>query len=484
MQRVLVIGAGISGLAAAHKLQRSAPDLEVTLVDANHRAGGVLNTERQAGLVIESAAENFITSSPEALELCKQVGLADQLISTNPHGRGAMVVRRGRLLPIPKGFLIMAPSRLWPLVSTKILSPIGKLRVALECVVPSKKSDRDESLKSFVCRRFGDQLFDRIVQPLVGGIYTADPAQLSLAATMPRFREMERQHGSLIRAMWRNRKEGRKSSDDGGVRYSQFVSLREGMSSLVNALVQSLPKHSLRLKTPVSSILPSGTHRWKVRVKGSEPTWIDTDAVIVAAPAHQAANILSSVDGVISNELREIEYASCAVVTLAYRRADVPRPLDSFGFLVPICEQRTILSCTFSSVKYEHRAPAHTVLMRVFIGGACQSGLLRLSSNELMELAEVELSQLLRIRQPPFFRQVVRHSAVRPQYRVGHLDKVANIERLLQRYPTLALAGNALHGVGIPSCIVSGQKAAARVLAGLRSVNDQSSSISKEVTHA
>lgn len=478
MPRVAIIGAGITGLAAAHRLQTSAPDIQVSVFDANRRAGGVIRSQRQEGLLIESAAENFMIQPPAALELCQQLGLEDQLLSTNPRGRGAMVVHGGKLLPIPKGFLVMAPSQVWPMVSTGILSPLGKLRCAAEYFVPRRKSGGDESLKSFVCRRFGSQLFERIVQPLVGGIYTANPAKLSLAATMPRFQKMECEYGSLIRAMRRTRRGEKTRSQESAARYSQFVTLRGGMQTLVDSLTHSLPPDALKLNSPVLKVMSQsgsgdGVPDWRIRIDRTRSPWIDADAVIVAAPAHHAANILLEVDPLIAQELGEVEYASSAIASLAFPRKAIQHPLDSFGFLVPQAERRWILSCTFSSMKYEGRAPDDTVLMRVYIGGACQPGLLGLSSNELLDLAEGEVKSLLRISGAPVFRKLIRHSAVMPQYHVGHLERVACIERRLTNHPTLALAGSGLHGVGVPACIESGQKAAERVLRSLADSNNQ-----------
>ncbi|MCM2373240.1 protoporphyrinogen oxidase [Aporhodopirellula aestuarii] len=463
-RRVAIIGGGVSGLAAAHQVIKLDPSLDVQLFEAGPRVGGVIQTIRKDGFLIEGAADNFITSIPGGIELCQDLGLGDDLIGTNPNGRGADVLSHGRLEPIPSGFMVMAPSRIWPLLSTRILSPWGKLRSGLEVFVPRKSGDDDESLKSFVCRRFGKELFDRLVQPLVGGIYTADPNRLSVAATMPRFLDMEREHGSLIRGMLAGRKaSGKRSEKAGGARYSQFMTLRGGMSKLIDALRDSLPEGSVHVNTAVGSI-----HRrargWKIRIGDPSCPSIDADAVIVAAPAAHAASILSSVDAQVSDELGGIEYASCAVVSLAFRRDQIGHPLGSFGFVVPQIEDHLILSCSFSSEKYEGRAPEGTVLMRVFIGGACQGGLLRLPDKELLELAQWEVAKLLDISGEPLMQHITRQKHAMPQYHVGHRARVERIEQRLQSHPTLALAGNALNGVGVPGCIDSGQKAARRVV--------------------
>jgi oxygen-dependent protoporphyrinogen oxidase len=470
-QRVVIVGGGISGLAAAHHLQEISPETEIVLLEAGKRLGGVIKSTKKDGFLVESAADNFITTSPVAVDLCKQLGLGDELLQTNAQGRGAMVLCKGKLEPIPPGFLVMAPSRIWPILTTRILSIPGKLRAGLEWFIPKRKQHNDESLKAFVCRRFGVEMFERLVQPLVGGIYTADPNRLSVAATMPRFPQMEQEHGSLLRAMM---KEHRKKSDlrperSGGARYSQFMTLRGGMSRLIDALAESLPVDAIRLDSKVCAVKPTDNRRWSIRVVNGDPSWIEADAVIVASPANHAANMLATTDARIAETLNQIEYASCAVVSLAYRREHIKHPLNTFGFVVPLAEQRMILSCSFSSLKYADRAPAETVLMRVFIGGACQSGLLRLSRKDLIELAERELTDLLGITGPPILRDVTMQTRAMPQYHVGHIEHVNYIDQRLGQHPTLALAGSSLRGVGVPGCIESGQQAARRVATALRS---------------
>jgi oxygen-dependent protoporphyrinogen oxidase len=465
-RRVAIIGGGISGLAAAHHLHQLDPEIEIRLLEAGKRLGGVIRTTEQDGYLIESGADNFMTSSPAAVQLCERLGLGGNVISTNAVGRQALVVCKGKLEQIPAGFLVMAPSRLWPLLTTRVLSVLGKLRAGCEYFVPRKKGDEDESLQSFVCRRFGQEMFERLVQPLVGGIYTADPSRLSVAATMPRFLQMEHDHGSLVRAMLRQRRD-KPPEKSTGARYSQFAALRGGMSSMIDALASRLPAESISLDSPVCSILLNQHDRWSIRVTGGHPSWIEADGVIVAAPANHAAGILASVDADIAEQLRGIEYASCAVVSLAYRREQIGHPLNAFGFVVPLAEGRHILSCSFSSLKYEGRAPEGTVLLRVFIGGACQSGLMRLPNSQLIELAELELATLMDIRGKPLLRHVTRQSHAMPQYHVGHCERIATIKRRLEQFPSLAIAGNSLTGVGVPGCIESGEAAAQRIVSAL-----------------
>ncbi len=464
-RRVAVIGGGISGLAAAYHLRKLDPNLDVQLIESGSRLGGVIKTTEKNGFLIEGAADNFITTSPTAIELCRDLGLGDELIRTKPGGGGAMVVSHGKLEPIPPGFVVMAPSRIWPILTTKILSPLGKLRSGCEVFVPRKRTDDDESLQSFVCRRFGTEMFERLVQPLVGGIYTADPVRLSVAATMPRFLEMEREHGSLIRGMMAGRRQQKhRAETGGGARYSQFMTLRGGMSRLINALGSSLPAENIHFNSPVRNLKKTDSG-WLIEL--DDEGQMRADAVVIAAPANHAAAMCYDVDTELAQRLGQIEYASCAVVSLAFSRDQIRMPLNSFGFVVPHIEKHDILSCSFSSEKYGGRAPDGTVLMRVFIGGAMQPDLLRMSDHQLTELAHWEIAELLDIEGEPILRHVTRQTHAMPQYHIGHKQRIAEIQEQLSQHPTLALAGSSLTGVGVPGCIESGQKAATKILAEL-----------------
>ncbi len=465
-KRVAVIGGGISGLATAHHLIELDPRLSVTLFERADRAGGVLQTRRQDGFMFEWGADNFITNVPWALDLCRRMGFADQLLETDDQHRGAFVVRKGKLHRIPQGFIIMAPSRVWPVVSTPILSPWGKLRMAGEFFVPRRSDETDESLASFVIRRFGQETYDRLVQPLIGGIYTGDPAQLSLLATMPRFREMEKGHGSLIRAMLRQGKHQTKADrNSSGGRYSMFVAPREGISSLVQAIVERLPAGAIRLQSPTTALVRQANGSWQVSIGGESPNVERFDAIVVATQAQAAADLLRPTDRTLADELSSIHHSGCSIVTLAYQRAQVAHPMDGFGFVVPAVERRQILSGSFSSVKYPGRAPDGQVLIRVFMGGALQADLLELPDERLQEIATRELAELMGIVGPPLLSTVARLPGSMPQYYVGHQQRMAVILQRAAASPGLFLTGNAYQGVGIPFCIRGGEKTAERVVA-------------------
>lgn len=462
--RVAVIGGGISGLATAHRLAELAPQLSVTLVDRADRVGGVLQTAEQDGFLFEWGPDNFITNVPWGIALCRRIGFADQLLETDDQHRGAFVVRRGRLHRIPQGFIIMAPSRMWPVVTTPILSPWGKLRMAAEFFVPPRREEGDESLAAFVTRRFGQETYDRLVQPLIGGIYTGDPRLLSLQATMPRFREMEQGHGSLIRAIMRQ--VGRRTSADrnsSGGRYSMFVAPRRGMFSLVQAVADRLPAGTIRLGACVRRIMQQNGV-WTLELEGRHPPLPAFDAVVLATPAKATAELIQPLDGILSDQVSQIHHSSCCIVSLAYQRDQVSHPMDGFGFVVPAVEQREIISGSFASVKYPGRAPDGHVLLRVFIGGALQEELLELPDDRLLSIAHREMAQLLGIRGEPLLHRLARLPASMPQYYVGHGERVATIHQRAAAIRGLFLTGNAYEGVGVPVCIHGGEKAAQRVV--------------------
>ena len=467
-QRVAIVGGGITGLAAAYRLSELACGQEVRLFEASHRLGGVLETIRRDGFLIEGGADNWITNIPWAARLCQRIGFSDQLIETNPVHRHAFVICRGKLRKIPPGFVVMAPSRIWPVLATPILSPWGKLRLACEpWIKPAAAQDADESLASFVKRRLGREVYERLVQPLMGGIYTGDPEKLSLQSTMARFQEMEQTDGSLIRAMRRQAREqaaADRQRGDSGARYSMFVAPRDGMDSFVNHLAERLPAETIQRQTPVLAVRRAGD-RWEVELGGSRPRRESFDAVILTSPAHVTARLLRPLEAGTADELAGIPHASCAIVSLGYRRQQIRHPLDGFGFVVPFVERLDILSASFSSVKYAGRAPADKVLIRVFMGGACQPELAELSDSKQTALATANLSKLLGITGPPLLVEIARRPHAMPQYYVGHAARTARIESGFRNLPGLFLAGNALHGVGIPQCIRSAELAAEKALA-------------------
>jgi oxygen-dependent protoporphyrinogen oxidase len=473
--RVVVIGGGISGLAAAHRLveqnARSKTKMEVVLLEANARTGGVICTLRRDGFLLEGGPDSFISEKPEAVALAKRIGLAPRLIQTREAHRRSFIVRGGKLLAVPEGFQLLAPTRFWPFVTTGIFSWTGKARMALDLILPRRvaaNGSDDESLAQFVRRRFGREALERMAQPMVGGIYTADPEHLSLRATMPRFLEMEREHRSLIRAMWKRRRKqsATESSGTSGARYSLFLSFDEGMKVLVDAIVARLGNVNIRLSTKVESLaFDSVSRRWKIGVGAGE--WIGADAVCLALPAYTSAHLLREVDAELAAELDAILYASTATINLAYRRTDIAHALDGFGFVVPLVEQRATLACTFSSVKFAGRAPLEHALIRAFVGGALQPEMYALDEDAMVASVSKDLREFLGIEEPPLFTHVEKWSRSMAQYHLGHVERVDRIRKRVSSLPGLKLAGNAYDGAGIPDCIRSGESAADEILAAL-----------------
>jgi len=470
-KRIIVIGGGITGLSAAFRLSELSKHekglLDVTLIEARDQLGGVIHTIKQDGFLIDSGPDNFVTAKPWAIALARRLGIESELISTNEANRSAMVVRNGKMMPIPEGFLLMAPTKFLPIITTPLFSLPGKLRMGMELFIPARKQNDDESLASFVIRRFGREALDRVVQPLISGIYTAKPHNLSLRATMPRFLDLETTYRSVIRGM---RAEGKKRKTSGsGARYSMFVTFRNGLNTLIQALEDRLSHVHFRLGERVAQVekaaTDNGAPSWKVTMEGAAS--IKADGVIIAGPSKHAATLLKTLDSDLSRQLSAVGYASSAVVHLAYKRSQIAHPLNAFGCVVPITERRNIIAASFSSVKYQGRAPAGYVLLRAFMGGALQPGIVQQDDEELTKIARRDLDALLGITTAPKFAIVSRWPDSMAQYDVGHLERVAMMRQRLNRHKGLELAGNGFEGVGIPDCVRAGERAAEDLLSEL-----------------
>ncbi|HJP94369.1 MAG TPA: protoporphyrinogen oxidase [Pyrinomonadaceae bacterium] len=454
IDRIVIVGGGISGLAAAHRLLELSKSTQVTIIEASGRLGGTIQTEERDGFLLERGPDSFISEKPQALELAKRLGLESRLIQTNEKFRRSFIVRNGRLRSVPEGFQLLAPSRIWPFIASDIFTISGKLRMAADLFLPRKSTNgiSDESLASFVKRRLGQEALERMAQPMVGGIYTADPETLSLRATLPRFLDMEREHRSLILAMLRQGRGAKRGTS--GARYSLFLSFDRGMQVLVNAL--SRIKADIRLNTRAEALRRDGPG-WTITTDTGEQ--IKADKVCLAVPAYVAALLLGDTNETLASKLKEIKYASTATINLAYRRRAIAHPLNGFGFVVPFIERQSLIACTFSSVKFAGRAPDEHVLLRAFAGGALQPEIFALDEAEMGKRVEADLRELLGITEAPLFTEVAKWERSMPQYEVGHLDRVKEMENSLRELPGLALAGNAYRGAGIPDCIRSGELA-------------------------
>ena len=461
-RRLAVVGGGISGLSLAWAALRQDPGLEVHLFEGRDRLGGAIETRREEGLVLEGGPDSMITDKPAGLEICHDLGLKDRLQPTNEDDRRAMVVRDGRLIPIPEGFRLLAPTRFLPFVLTPVLSPLGKLRIGMDLVLPRRREEGDETLSGFVTRRLGREALERMAQPLVGGIYGGDPERLSLQATMPRFLELEKKYRSVILGMLAGIRASRRSAGTTGTagpRYGLFVSLEGGIQTLVETLVEALPPGTIRKGVQVEAVEPA-PGGWRVRWQGQEETF---DAVALATPGW-SASALTGFDPELSRDLGRIRYSSSAAVNLVFRRDQIPGKIDSFGFVVPRIENRVMLACTYASVKYAARAPEGQVILRAFSGGAGREGDVDRDPQLLLEDLLRDLRDLMGITSKPLKVWSARHHRVMPQYELGHLDLVAAIHKRASTHPGLYLAGNGFGGVGIPDCVRQSRAAAQKAV--------------------
>ncbi len=478
MPHVTIIGGGIAGLATAYYLQKKSRaaglDYHYTLLESAPRFGGKISTDTIQDFVIEGGPDSFITQKPWATQLCREIGLADRLIPTNDERRNIFVLNRGKLVPFPGGYRLTVPTEFIPFITSSLISPWGKLRMGLDLLIPPRRENGDESLADFIRRRLGSEALNKIAGPMMAGIYVADPERLSLQSTFPMFAEMEHKYGSLIKAMQVAKKKSQSNGDPrsdlsghfGGQPESMFTSLRGGMAELVETLVPKL-EGDLRLNCQVTALryLAPG---FEVTFESATPgeghlpgvshLTIQTDAVVLAAPAYMVAALVESIEPKLAALLRQIRYVSTATISLGYRRADLgPQPdFNGFGVMIPKTEKRLILACTWYSSKFNHRAPADGVLIRLFVGGDAQERLVdSLSDNDLLALARAEAAATMGIRVPPLVYRIFRWPKGNPQYDVGHLDRVASMERLAAAIPGLYLTGSAFRGIGVPDCIKS-----------------------------
>jgi len=476
MKRIAIIGGGITGLAAAHRVIELAYQLQnqikLTIFEASPRLGGTIHTEHRDGFLIERGPDAFISEKPEALALAQRLGIESRIIQTNEQHRRSFIVKHGRLRPVPEGFQLLAPSRMWPFITSDIFSITGKLRMGADLFLPrrSQNGTDDESLASFVRRRLGNEALERMAQPMVGGIYTANPEVLSLRATLPRFLDLEQSDRSLILAMLRKRRQSKNETGVSGARYSLFLSFDKGMEVLVDALSRRIGRADcdLRLNTKVTKLGHHSNGEWLVTTECGEN--LTFDAICLAVPAFIASSLLTEISPTLSSLLNQIKYASTATVNVAYKRRDINHALNGFGFVVPFVEKRSLIACTFSSVKFANRAPEGCVLLRAFVGGALQAELLELEDYEIERRVHEDLRELLGVTGKPLFTEVTRWNKSMPQYEVGHLDRVAEIEHESSTLGGIALAGNSYRGAGIPDCIKSGEAAAELMSAGRWSV--------------
>ncbi len=460
MKRIAIIGGGISGLAAAYALEqarRGGAAVEYTLFESSARLGGVIFTDRAEGCLIEAGPDSFLTEKPWAAELCQQVGLGDQLIGSNDAERKTYILARGKLVEMPDGLMFMVPTKILPTVFSSLFSPATKLRMAREWFHPPHRANGDESVAAFVERHYGQEVVDYLADPLLTGVYGGEASQLGVQAVLPRFSEMEAKHGSLGRAMIAARKAAPKNTKPRPL----FTSVKNGMQQMTDTVIAEIDSACVCLNTPVQA-LQMQESSWVVSAGYKSDEY---DSVILAMPTGVAAALVNTASPQLAAELREIPYSSSVTVALGYGpevRAALP---PGFGFLVPRRESKRMLAATFVHNKFPHRTPPDRALLRCSMGGTRDEEAVTLADDEIVRIVRAELQQILGLKAEPLFARIYKWKGAMAQYSVGHLDRMARIEKLRTALPGLFLAGNGYRGIGVPDCVRSGKDAALAAMA-------------------
>jgi len=474
--KLIVIGGGIAGLSAAYYAANTNTYSQITILESDSHWGGKIITERVpfdgGNFIIEGGPDTFLATKPWGVALCKELGLGERLHGTNPHKRNTYVLHRNRLQPLPDGLAMMIPTNVGSILKSRLVSWFGKARMGLDFMLPPHSQNGDESLGAFVSRRLGREAYENLIEPLMSGIYAGDGDQLSLASTFPYLRDLELKYGSLARGALEMRKKqvGAKHASPLQGSRSAFLTPTTGLAEMVEKLVKTLaPKVEMRLNTPITRIsnieysnLENSNTRYSVEL--GDGSVLETDSVILATPAPISGKLLEALDPALASVLQSISYASTATVSLAYRLGDVPRDLDSYGYVIPRREGRRALACTWTSTKFPHRAPEGYALIRVFVGRAGQDADMPRDETSLLALAREELQLTLGISAEPILSRVFVWENAMPQYNLGHPEKLAQIDSALADHPGLALAGNGYRGIGIPDCINSGKVAVEKII--------------------
>lgn len=464
--RVAIVGGGISGLTTAFYLEqerRRGAQINFVLFEAEPRFGGVIQTERVDGCILEAGPDSFLTSKPWARELCDDLRLSSQLIGSRDAERKTYVLVDGHLQPLPTGMQMMTPTKFLPIASSKIFSARTKLAMLREYLFPPEPlaPDDDESVASFVSRHFNSELVDRIADPLLSGIYGGDVALLSARATLPLMLDSECRYRSLIRGALAARTQHKAGTPPQPL----FTTMRDGIGRMVEAMVRQIPREALRCSRRVEA-LQLAESEWQLTSAGEKHAF---DQVVIALPAHATAALLAEIPAAARSVeiLQEFSYTSAVTVVLSYKTGETTLPAG-FGFLVPRSEGKRMLACTFVHNKFENRVPDGVALLRVFLGGARDSEIIEQSDAEILDVVRRELREILNLSAEPTLTRVFKWRKAMAQYEVGHLLRIARLEMHIQRLPGLHLTGNAYHGIGIPDCVRIGRSAADAILRRMR----------------
>lgn len=474
---VIIVGGGISGLSTAFALleQAASADLPLscTLLDAAPVWGGKIVTHRVGRWVMEAGPDSFLSQKPWAMDLCRRLGIADQLINTNPVEKKASVLRGGQLHELPEGLVTFTPSQLGPFFRSGLLSWMDLARMGCDVLIPPRRSTEDESLAAFFRRRFGRHACERVMEPLMAGIYAGDAEQMSLRATFPRFYELEQTYGSVIRGMMAARRARAQIAADGRPRHTMFVTLKNGLADLVAGMTARIRQGGAVLKTGVQAeALRVRSHqagRWMYDVICSDGTALSAEALVLATPAYVSADLVRPLSPLAAGLMETIPYASTATISLIYPAAAVGRSLQGFGFVVPRVEGRDLIAATWTSIKWPHRAPPDEVSVRCYLGGVGREAILERDDEALVRCVRDELASIVGLHATPQYVEVNRWHRAMPQYTIGHLDRLAQLEAAVSRFGGLTITGAGYRGVGLPDCIRDGAETAARALRYLQS---------------
>ncbi|GGG15675.1 protoporphyrinogen oxidase [Paenibacillus abyssi] len=501
--RIVIIGGGISGLSSAFYLMRQAQEqgrpIKVTIVEAADSLGGKINTLRRDGFVIEKGPDSFLARKLPIIELTRELGLENELAATNPAAKKTYILNRGKLHPMPPGLVLGIPTEIMPFAKSNLLSVKGKLRALLDFVLPKRLGTDDESIGGFLERRVGTEVMERVAEPLLAGIYAGELRKLSLRATFPQFREAELKHGSLIRGMRANRKAGTaaQSRMPAVAKNSVFLTYRNGLSTLVDALDKTLADVDRRMGTKVKAIYrveeaverisgviaqpqaeaqagkkpggiadmqPEATPRYMIELDSGEQ--LAAEAIIMTAPAFSAAELISP--HMDASELEAIRYVSVANVVLAFDKATFGLEFDGSGFVVPRTEGRHITACTWTSAKWLHSSPGDKVLLRCYVGRSGDEESVSLPDEQLKALVCKDIEEIMGITAEPLFVEITRLHRSMPQYPVGHVENMARLrQRAAEKLPCVWITGAAFDGVGLPDCVRQGKEAAKQTLHNL-----------------
>ncbi|GAV23350.1 protoporphyrinogen oxidase [Carboxydothermus pertinax] len=459
MSDFLVIGGGIAGLAAAYELFREGQDF--ILIEEDNYFGGKVKTNLRDGFVIEGGPDCFLSEKPQVFQIARELKFEDKIIGTNDEFKGTYILSKGRLHELPEGLMMMVPTKIIPFVLSPLISWPGKIRMGLDLFIPPKKDDSDESLYSFVTRRLGREALEKIAEPLIGGIHAGTPEEMSIKATFPRFVEMEKKYGSLIKGMLTAKAQAVKKPKTKS-KTTYFMSFQKGMGELAENIVANLPEYKLFSgKKAIKISYKNGKYQTFL----SDGEVIESNHVILAVPSYVAAELLEELNSDLAGLLTQTGFASSATITLAYKKADWPFAVNSFGFVVPRIEKRHLMAITYSSVKWNHRVPSEDyLLVRGFLGGAVNQEDVFLPEKDMVDLVLREIKDILGVQAKPLFYEIFRWPKGMAQYKVGHLERLAKIDKLVEEMPGLALAGSSYRGIGVPDCIKSGREAVRRLL--------------------